>query len=903
MPNLERLIGQGVRGNLRSLSPMVSPMLWTSIATGKRPHKHGILGFTELSEDGKSVRPVTSLRRKSRAIWNILTLNALRSIVVGWWPSFPAEPINGVMVSNTFSVPAVSGAETEYIPKNAIHPAKLTKPLSELRVRQDEIVASDLRFFLQNTQLLDQSDTKRLSALSKLVAECSTVQSIFTELIQDEEWNFAAVYFDGIDHFSHGFMKYHPPKIEAVPEREFSIFRNVISRAYMFHDAMLGNLISLAGPQANVMVISDHGFHPDHLRPSQRPLEPAGPTSEHRDQGIFVASGPKFRAGSSVFGASILDVTPTILQLHGIGKSDDMDGRVLSEILCEKPIAGPSSWDSQPGYAGQHDDTVKVAVPTQETAMERLVQLGYIEGGSQSVALVEATREQNYNLALALMDADQYWEAAGKLYKLFTEHPVEVRFGSQLFRCLQALGRVQEMGELLAQMEHILQVAQKGASEQISEIEADFEASANDAALPLNLRGKAQLTASQRKVVTHLRSIAKSRRYPIDTLNAEYLAAAGSPEHAVSMLSKYIPKYADSPNFQIRIGNLNIQARRFEAALTAFTCAVELDDHNALGHLGLARSALKLRKHCIAKDAAMSAVTLAPNYAPARFFLGVALGRLGEMDEAISCLRIASLLNPNFPEANMMLSNYLRINLGDQSEITAHWRAARDIVLLKRKRLDEQIPFEFPNHSNRRIIEQLPKLERSTVGYLTSISSPNLIKSATLENSEDFITIVSGHPRSGTSTCMKMLMSYGIPAMTDRQRKADFFNPHGYWEYEPVKTLAHQNTWLGQAKGHALKVVIPLLWHLPQGLPYRVIMMRRPTQEITRSQKRMAGSVNKDEAQQNVADYIHLLDTTVTESLEMLDEHEIPYLELWLSEVSNDPIAADRRIKKFLRHF
>src|SRR6267378_907970 len=107
MPNLARLIAGGVHGNLATIYPALSPMLWTSIATGKRPPKHGIHGFVEPSPDGMSVRPITSLGRKTKAIWNILNQIGKRSIVFGWWPSHPAEPIRGVMVSNLFP-PAVS---------------------------------------------------------------------------------------------------------------------------------------------------------------------------------------------------------------------------------------------------------------------------------------------------------------------------------------------------------------------------------------------------------------------------------------------------------------------------------------------------------------------------------------------------------------------------------------------------------------------------------------------------------------------------------------------------------------------------------------------------------------------------------------------------------------------------
>ena len=100
MPNLQKLMDNGAYGNVSTLEPAISPMLWTSIATGKRPFKHGIHGFSEPGPDGKSIRPITIANRNCKAIWNILNQFGKKSNIVGWWPSHPAEPINGVMVSN-----------------------------------------------------------------------------------------------------------------------------------------------------------------------------------------------------------------------------------------------------------------------------------------------------------------------------------------------------------------------------------------------------------------------------------------------------------------------------------------------------------------------------------------------------------------------------------------------------------------------------------------------------------------------------------------------------------------------------------------------------------------------------------------------------------------------------------
>jgi len=67
MPNVRRLVENGALGQIATLDPPLSPMLWTSIATGKRPFKHGILGFSEPTPDGRDVQPVTNLSRTSKA--------------------------------------------------------------------------------------------------------------------------------------------------------------------------------------------------------------------------------------------------------------------------------------------------------------------------------------------------------------------------------------------------------------------------------------------------------------------------------------------------------------------------------------------------------------------------------------------------------------------------------------------------------------------------------------------------------------------------------------------------------------------------------------------------------------------------------------------------------------------
>src|SRR5437899_574640 len=114
------------------------------------------------------------------------------------------------------------------------------------------------------------------------------------------------------------------------------------------------------------------------------------------------------------------------------------------------------------------------------------------------------------------------------------------------------------------------------------------------------------------------------------------------------------------------------------------------------------------------------------------------------------------------------------------------------------------------------------------------------------------VTIVSGLPRSGTSMMMKMLEAGGMEPLTDHVRTADEDNPKGYYEFERVKDLEKDQTWLEDAKGRYVKVISMLLKHLPAGYTYKVIFMRRTMEEILASQRKML--VRRGESPDRVAD-------------------------------------------------
>ncbi len=109
-----------------------------------------------------------------------------------------------------------------------------------------------------------------------------------------------------------------------------------------------------------------------------------------------------------------------------------------------------------------------------------------------------------------------------------------------------------------------------------------------------------------------------------------------------------------------------------------------------------------------------------------------------------------------------------------------------------------------------------------------------------IRGSKEFITLVSGLPRSGTSMMMSALKAGGMTLLTDGIRTKDENNPKGYFEYERVKKLSSGDIrWLRSAQGKAVKIISALLEYLPEGFAYRVIFMERNLAEILDSQHRM----------------------------------------------------------------
>ena len=833
MPNMAKFIEEGTIGNLATLYPELSPMLWTSIATGKRPFKHGILGFTEPDPHGGGIRPITNIARKTKAIWNILSQAGKRCNIVGWWPSHPAEPINGVMISNNYQRAVSPHGKPWPVRPGTIYPERLIRNLTALRVHPQELDVGLIMNFVPRLPEIDQEKDKRIENLAKIIADSTTINKAVTALMHHEPWDFTAVYYDAIDHFCHGFMNYHPPRLSWINEKDYDLYKHVVESGYIYHDLLLGTLLDKTDENTTVIIVSDHGFHSDHLRPKHIPMEPAGPAVQHRPYGIFAAKGPGIKKDEIIYGASLLDICPTVLMLFGLPVGQDMDGKPLVNIFSDPPkILIVPSWDEIQGEDGRHPPDKRIDPVEAREALQQLISLGYIEKPAENreKAVEETVRELRYNLARSYMDAGQHINALPILKELLEKWPDEYRFGIQLVFCHQALAEFREARFLLEEL-----FAQKGRNAR--------EAARKLKELKERNKGKEfkNLSEENQRELRKLTVEASRNPYSMEYLMGTLLFEEGKKEEALLHLKRAEKADSTRPDLYIKLGDVYFRMGRLIDSERSYQKALRIDPENSEAHINLSQCYLRMRRNMKAVEAALEGLGLRYHNPRGHFLLGVALHRIGKVHEAVEALKIAVSQHPLYAEAHERLAYILENRLNDSISARRHRRLAKEA----KARIEA-----FREGITTVSLEKNEAVKTSLASDQIARSFSNDVLAEEPVDLSRTVIVVSGLPRSGTSMMMQMLDAGGIPLLTDNVRKADEDNPRGYYEYEKAKQLDRDSSWLSEAKGKAVKVVAQLLAYLPKvpGLSYRVILMERDMEEVLTSQKSMLRRDNRQGA-------------------------------------------------------
>lgn len=238
LPNFSKLIRNGTSGYLHTIIPMLTPPGWTSFATGKNPAKHNIFDFFKIKNYNKEL--INSYDRKTEALWDVLSRNNKKSIILNLPATYPPQPLNGIMIC---------GAETPSIKTDFTYPRDYKEKIFKLN--------PDYKTGIDPKNLEYKNYEALLEDLYKVT---NYYKNLILHIIENEEWDLFIAVFEDVDRLQHYLWKYMDSKHPAYVKG--NKFENAIHDYYKKLDNILGEILLKLPKDVNLFVISDHGFGP-----------------------------------------------------------------------------------------------------------------------------------------------------------------------------------------------------------------------------------------------------------------------------------------------------------------------------------------------------------------------------------------------------------------------------------------------------------------------------------------------------------------------------------------------------------------------------------------------------------------------------------------------------------------
>lgn len=634
LPFLARLRREGSQAVLQASPPLISPVVWTTLATGREPLDHGIFGF--LTRRGGVVEPVRSDQRRVRAFWNVASENQVPVGVVGWYATWPAETVNGYLISDRLGVHQVGG-KSQNNAGLAFPDALNAELLAERRDVETRVGTEFARRFFSPGADPNELPPEKYEAFLGQLRNTELFKSLFLKLNARFRPQIAAVYFEGTDAVGHLFGDFQPPAAEGVSPQLQSHFGGTFDEYYRYIDQVLSELLSGIDPQkTTVLIVSDHGFRSGPLRPripTVTDLKNQAP-QWHRPEGVFLAWGRGILSGKQLTPVPVSDFFPTLMRLAGLPLSEKLAGRsvegALSPIALADPVRSVPDYESRglrekaeaSGSApGQVEDTERLA---------KLRALGYVGDQVPSMPSLpggdgqETVPENVFNLGLLLQNNGRISEAL------------------QQFRRLQhdAPGSVEGFyGEGLALMSR-----------------GDFKA----AIPPLR------------------RAVGLSPRMPAPVaLLGEALAFGGAEREGADQLTRALLLDPGNARALGVLGNILLHHRNLAQAEGLFQKAVEIGtgDDRARGLVGLAALAEEQRDFQGALAKYDEALRCAHDFPPALERAGNLCLALGRDQEALGFLERLVFRQPEHV-SGLFLLGLANARLGNPREARTAWERA-----------------------------------------------------------------------------------------------------------------------------------------------------------------------------------------------------------------------------------
>ncbi len=395
LPVLARFVREGAHApDFDTLEGGASPLIWTTIATGRAPKDHGITSFTTDMPKGVKV-PVTSTSRKARAIWEVASQRGQSTGVIGYWASWPAEQINGYVITDHAN-PAFSefmftdgrlwtGADPARLSqlRRDFFPLEIAPILSRHWVSRADFPYADMqhRGGFTGAQM-EQFRSAPWNVFEDYYSLTKTMYRVdyplflaAMDLMDRRPTDLVMLYLHGPDPIQHMAWDLAQPEAYAVPNPNLERDRGLVEGVYRAVDTMLGELLDAVGPETWVIVASDHGAEPS---PAATGDPRQGRPGEHpySAKGVLFIRGPQVKAGVRIEGATPYDLMPTFAWLLGLPLSEEFAGRILTEAFAKRfvkrqPVSKVASY-------GVRETSSPEVSPADQLMLELLKGLGYI---------------------------------------------------------------------------------------------------------------------------------------------------------------------------------------------------------------------------------------------------------------------------------------------------------------------------------------------------------------------------------------------------------------------------------------------------------------------------------------------------------------------------------------------
>jgi hypothetical protein len=354
LPNFGRIYREGCVGSVSTYDiglPPLSPIIWTSFATGVPPEIHGIRNFTaQTSVKGEEPRLASSNDRRSAAVWEIASEAGKRVGVVNWLVTYPAEPVNGFVITERYvpvsqsALAKMVGAKLDRDAHRLFYPLELTTTLAKVPIGQ----VARLPLTPAETQTVD----REIFHLAYAALERYPVDLLM-------------IYTRSVDEYSHLVWNTHERLPGDRPGPDLIV--DMLQR----YDVLLGELMAHLRRGDRLMVLSDHGMERNHG---------PGLSGQHASKevavGVFLLWGAGIRAGVRLPRASMFDVLPTILEMLGVPAAANMRGQVQTAAFeGDRPLLPRRPTP----YARRLGGTDHAESPADQTIVERLRALGYVQ--------------------------------------------------------------------------------------------------------------------------------------------------------------------------------------------------------------------------------------------------------------------------------------------------------------------------------------------------------------------------------------------------------------------------------------------------------------------------------------------------------------------------------------------